>query len=124
MSSFVYHDKNGNFIFDEGDKVLPDVTVESVNIRRKDKTNKDGYSLINDLPTYRATDIRIDETTLPDSFMMAGFSGLSVFPKAGEIIELEFPVHMSGEIDGTVSIKNNDDNLTPVKRATINFTRA
>lgn len=121
VSSFVYYDKNGNMIFDEGDEILPDVEVESVNVRRRASTNERGYSLINDLPTNRATDIVLDKTTLPDSFMISAREGVSVLPNAGEITELQFPVHMAGEIDGTISLTNADAGAVSVKRAKINL---
>ncbi len=119
VSSFVYHDKNGNMAFDEGDEPLPEVVVESINVRRRAQTNEKGYSLINDLSPTRATDIHVDRETLPDPYMIAGFEGVSVFPSAGEIVELEFPVHLSGEIDGTVSVRKKDGKLKTVKHADI-----
>ncbi len=121
VSSFVYHDKNGNRIFDADDEPLPDVVVESVNVRRRAETNDRGYSLINNLPTTRATDIHLDEETLPDSFMVAGFEGVSVLPNAGEVTALEFPVHLSGEIDGTISIEKKNGDLKPIRRAAVNL---
>lgn len=102
VSSFVFYDKNGNNIFDDGDEPLPDVYVESVNISRREPTDEKGYSLITDLPEKFATDIRVDKSTLPDPFMIPGFKGASVFPLSGEMINLTFPIHMGGEIDGTV----------------------
>ncbi len=108
VSSFVYHDKNGNDIFDAGDEPLPDVVVESVNIKRRESTDEKGYSLIKDLPNTRATDIHVDNSTLPDPFMISGFEGVSIFPSPGEMVELEFPVHLAGEIDGVVNTFSGD----------------
>ena len=119
VSSFVYHDKNGNYAFDDDDEALPDVTVESVNVKRRVDTNDKGYSLIHNLPTRRATDIQLDNYSLPDPYMIAAKSGVSVFPSAGEIVELDFPVHMSGEIDGTISVRDKRGDTTPLKRADV-----
>ncbi len=106
VSSFVFHDKDGNGLYDAGkDEPLPDVIVESVNIKHREATNAEGFSLIKDLPENFVTDIRVDPTTLPDTFMIPGFAGVSVFPRAGQMIELAFPVHMSGEIDGTIYVE-------------------
>jgi hypothetical protein len=106
VSSFVFHDKDGNGLYDAGkDEPLSDVIVESVNIKRREATNAEGFSLIKDLPENFVTDIRVDPTTLPDTFMIPGFAGVSVFPRAGQMIELAFPVHMSGEIDGTIYVE-------------------
>ncbi len=106
VSSFVFHDKDGNGLYDTGkDQPLPDVIVESVNVKRREATNAEGFSLIKDLPENFVTDIRVDQATLPDTFMIPGFEGVSVFPRAGQMVELAFPIHMSGEIDGTIYVE-------------------
>ena len=119
VSSFVFHDKDGNMVFDGEDEVLPDVIVESLNVRRRAETNERGYSLIADLPPTRATDIVVDNLSLPDPYMISGTDGVSIFPSAGEIVELEFPIHISGEIDGTVSVRQRDGELEVIKRADV-----
>lgn len=104
VSSFVFHDKNGNNVFDEGDEPLPDVFVQSVNVPRRAATNEKGYSLIDNLPERIVTDIQIDKNTLPDPFMIPAHKGVSVFPKAGQMVNLVFPVHIGGEVDGTITL--------------------
>ncbi|MEM9469584.1 MAG: hypothetical protein AAF988_05420, partial [Pseudomonadota bacterium] len=104
ISAFVFHDKDGDLIFNNDDEVLPEVVVQSLNIRRRGETNEKGYSLIRNLSNVRATDIVIDEETLPDSFMVSAMQGVSILPSPGDVMELEFPVHLAGEVDGTVSI--------------------
>ncbi len=108
VSSFVYHDKNGNGVFDANDVPLPDVYVQSVNVSRREKTDEQGYSLIKDLPESYVTDIRLDSSTLPDPFMIPGFDGVSIFPKAGQVVKLTFPVHLAGEVDGVVSVEDQE----------------
>jgi len=108
VSSYVYHDKNGNNIFDGDDEPLPEVYVESVNITRRAPTDEKGYSLIKDLPENYLTDIRVDKSTLPDPFMIPGYAGASIYPRAGQIVKLTFPVHLAGEVDGAVEIADGD----------------
>ncbi len=108
VSSFVFHDKNGNNVFDGNDEPLPEVYVQSVNVSRRAKTDEKGYSLIKDLPESIVTDIRIDTNTLPDPFMIPGFAGVSIFPRAGQMVNLTFPIHNAGEIDGSVYIADNN----------------
>ena len=57
-------------MFDNQDEVLPDVSVESVNVKRRAETNDKGYSLIYNLPTQRATDVQLDHYSLPDPYMI------------------------------------------------------
>ncbi len=108
VSAFVYHDKNGDRIFNEEDIPLPDVVVESINVRKREKTNKDGYSLVRGLPNAHVTDIHVDQSTLPDPFMISAIEGHSIFPRGGDIVSMEFPIHIAGELDGTVSIQKKN----------------
>ena len=104
VSSFVYHDKNGNNVFDGNDEPLPEVYVEGVNVSRRAATDEKGYSLIKDLPENFLTDIRVDQSTLPDPFMIPGYAGASIYPRAGRMVKLSFPVHVAGEVDGVVEL--------------------
>lgn len=106
VSALVYYDRNGNLQYDDDEEPLPGVMVESVNIKRREKTAENGYALIKNLNPVRATDIRIDPQTLPDPFMISANPGASVFPRAGEVVELSFPIHNAGEVDGSVAIES------------------
>lgn len=114
LSAFVFHDKNGNNIFDGDDEALPDVVVEAINVSKRSPTNDKGYSLLTDLPENFVTDIHLDQSTLPDPFMIAAFDGVSIFPRAGEMVNLTFPVHVAGEISGMVTLKDAQQNEKPV----------
>jgi hypothetical protein len=113
VNGFVYHDKNGNLIFDGDDEVLPEAIVESVNSKKRASVNEKGYAVISGMPVTRPSDIIVDESSLPDSFMVAAREGVSVFPSAGEKYDLEFPVHLAGEIDGTIYIQDKFGNKKP-----------
>jgi len=115
VSAFVFHDKNGNMVFDDADEPLPQVIVESVNVRRRVETAEDGYALIERLPGNRATDIRVDNSSLPDPFMMASYEGASILPGPGEMVKMKFPIHVSGEIDGTIGVRKKNGLLESVR---------
>ena len=40
INAFVYFDKNGSFTYDEGDEVLPEVIVESLNVIKRTQTDE------------------------------------------------------------------------------------
>ncbi len=122
VSSFVYLDRNSNMFYDRGDVPLPDVVVESLNVKRRAETNDEGYSLMVDLPSSRATDISIDQETLPDPFMISAVQGSSVLPDPGKIYELEFPIQYASEIDGTVYLKKKNGKVIPAKYAELLLT--
>ena len=39
---------------------------------------------------------------MPDAFWISGYEGISVAPRPGHVTQVNFPIHMSGEIDGTI----------------------
>jgi hypothetical protein len=106
VSAHVYLDVNGNGLFDDGDEPISGTVVESVNSRRRANTNDSGYAMLNRLSTNILTDIRVDNSSLPDPFMIAINPGNSVLPRPGKIYEMEFPVQFSSEIDGTVFLSD------------------
>lgn len=106
VSALVFLDKNGNRVFDDGDEVLPDVVVESLNSRRRATTGDGGYALLDRLSTAIATDLRVDRSSLPDPFMIVVGRDVSVLPRMGKIYEMAFPVQFAGELDGTVYLRD------------------
>lgn len=115
VSAFVFHDKDGDMIFNGDDEPLPDVIVESINVRKKATTNDTGYSLIKGLPDNTATDIEVNEESLPDPYMIKARAGHSIFPRGGEIVNMEFPIHIAGEIDGIVTVQKANRTTVPAR---------
>lgn len=119
-SAFVYHDQNGNHVFDEGDTPLEGAEIQSLPSTRRAVTNESGYATMYDLPTNRATDISIANNGLQDPFMIPSTQGNSVYPVEGTIYNLEFPVQSTGEIDGTVYTYDlNEGKKNPVGFQTV-----
>src|SRR5690606_4301950 len=106
VTAHVFLDVNGHMVFDEGDEALPDIVVESVNSSERQKTRDDGHVMLTKLPVNLPTDIRVDQSTLPDPFMVSVNRGRSVLPRVGEIYEMQFPVQFAGEVDGTIALEN------------------
>lgn len=106
--AFVYFDKNGNNIFDGTDEALPDVRVMTVQTFRSALTDENGVALISNIPEYTATDITVDTSTLSDLYYILGRPGNSVYARPGKVTKIEFPVHLSGELDGRVNIESSD----------------
>lgn len=115
VSALVFLDKNGNRVFDDGDEVLPDVVVESLNSRRRTTTGDGGYALLDRLSTTIATDLRVDRSSLPDPFMIVVGRDVSVLPRMGKIYEMAFPVQFAGELDGTVYLLDANGTKTAAK---------
>ncbi len=119
VAAFVYLDKNGDGVFGAGDEPLPDVFVESVQGGRTAETNGKGEAYLYDLPPSRVTDITVQENSAFDVNWIPGFAGVSVRPIPGHVTRVEFPIHVGGEIDGTIRFQDTDGNIRPARQATI-----
>ncbi len=102
VSAFVFLDENGDLEFNEGEKGLQDVRIDSIQTRRYAITDEDGYALLSGLREFLATDIKVDQSSLEDPFWIAGKPGNSIRPRPGHNVSMDFPIHISGEMDGTV----------------------
>ncbi|MGH1403043.1 MAG: hypothetical protein ACRBDL_02255 [Alphaproteobacteria bacterium] len=102
LSVFVYLDKNGNGLYDGDDEPLPDIVVSTPQNSRRGTTGEDGVALFTRMTRLRVTDVYIDSDSLPDPLWVPGFDGVSIVPREGYVAQVEFPIHMAGEIDGIV----------------------
>jgi hypothetical protein len=108
LSVFVFLDKNGNNVFDGTDEPIPNAMVRSPQSNIFMPTNEKGIALLTRLLPLTLTDVYIDPETLQDPYWVPGYGGASVLPREGSLMEMQFPVHISGEIEGVVSIKENE----------------
>lgn len=122
LSALVYHDKDGNLLYDGDDEPLPETIIESVNYKRRAQTNENGYASIKDLSAQQATDIIVDEDTLPDPFMISATQGRSIFPDPGSLYQMEFPVHLTGEVEGYVHLFDEDGHKSGAGFQTLKLT--
>lgn len=101
-SAFVFLDRNGDGLFNDGDEPLPDVKVSAPQNGRNQSTDEKGVALFSRMARLRQTDIFIDKESLQDPTWVSAFEGVSVLPRPGYVAEVQFPIHLGGEIDGTV----------------------
>lgn len=113
VSAFVFLDKNGDGIFNEGDEALPDVIVRAPQNGGREISDDDGYVFFKNMASMRPTDIYVDPDSLKDPFWIPGFQGVSVLPREGHVTPLQFPIHMGGEMDGTVFVRSDDGTSYP-----------
>jgi hypothetical protein len=123
VSAFVYLDKDGDLKFSEDDEPLRDVEVRALHANRSAETNENGVAFIYNLPSGRVTDTFVEENTLPDAFFIAGTEGVSVAPRAGQVTQVDFPIHISGEIDGTIYKQELGGNKTALSNIRLNLHR-
>ena len=102
VSAFVYLDHDGDFTFSEGDEPIQDAIVEAVHARSTATTNEHGKAFIYDIPANTVTDVKLNEFSFFDPYLISGFEGVSILPRAGHEAYVEFPVHNGGEMDGII----------------------
>lgn len=107
---FVDHDNNN--MFNEGDTPIPDAEIYAPQAFRHATTDEEGSAYLTTLRPGTATDVRLDQTTLPDISMISNHEGNAVRPRPARWAVIDFPVMLSGEIDGTL-YQRRDDRLIP-----------
>lgn len=120
LSAFVFLDKDGNNQFDGEDEVIPDVTVQAPQNGGREETDENGLALFRNMARMKLTDVFIDSSTLPDPFWLPGYEGASIVPREGYIAQLEFPVHIGGEMDGTI-YGRSDSNVHPLRGMSVSL---
>jgi hypothetical protein len=115
----VFIDKNVNGYYEIGEPLLPDVKVVSVQTRRNGLTNNDGIAALTNLPDGRLTDITLDFSTIDDPFLVPLIEGVAIKARAGYVDNLDFPLAIGNEIEGTVYTINDKDVQIPISRSSV-----
>ena len=121
VSAFVFLDKNGDGIFNNDDEGLPDVVVAAPQNGGREITDENGYAFLKRMQPYRLTDVLVDRSSLQDPAWIPGFEGASIIPREGYAESLQFPILMSGELDGTVYTKNRNGTKQPLRSVTLSL---
>lgn len=119
VSARVYHDKDNNRVFDGEDEAVVGAEVKAVQSLRKGETDQNGVALLLNLPNFKRTDLAINHDSLEDPFWLPSEEGVSIIPRPGEVQRLDFPVVTTGEVDGTVFVREKDGSMTPLRNSEI-----
>ena len=97
---FLDHDLDGAYGPD--DTPLEGVVLDS-GVRRVDEpTNEDGVAFLTSLPAYRDLDLAVSPQSLEDPYWITEPEGYTVRSRPGRAAIVDFPVVVTGEVDGTV----------------------
>ncbi len=102
VSARVFVDKNMNGIMDPGEEPVKDAAFMVNGGRYPARTGEDGIAYIRRLSPKAPLDINLDPGTLEDPQWSPSPLGLRIVPRPGKSVILDFPVILTGEIDGTV----------------------
>lgn len=121
VSARVFLDKNGNGIFDGNDQLLENATLKAVQANREALSDKNGVAFIPDLPQGLITDVMIERESLEDPYYIPNYEGVSIRPRPGVVKELDFPIVVAGEMDGTVELRDEDGSKSLARQFKMNL---
>ena len=98
----VFLDDNGNGVMDPGEEPIENVAITVNGSRAPVRTDAAGIAWLDRLPTRQHVDIAVDTQTLEDPYWVPQRKGVRLVPRPGRAAELDFPVILTSEIDGTV----------------------
>jgi hypothetical protein len=98
----VFLDDNFNGIMDGAEEPLANVALTVNGSRAPLRTDAAGIALLDRLPVRQGVNIAVDTQTLEDPSWVPQRRGIRMVPRPGTVAELDFPVSMTSEIDGTV----------------------
>lgn len=102
-------DGNNNGSMDLGEEPLPRVGFSVNGGKHQARTDAAGVTHIDQFPVRQRVSISVDPSTLEDPQWASAVVGRSLIPRPGRIAEMDFPIHMTTEIDGTVVLYENGE---------------
>jgi len=107
VSARAFIDRNGNGLLDPGEETLKNVGFLINTANHPARTDAEGYAYIGHLLSNRETSISINPATIEDPQLSAALKGVRLVPRPGNVTSVDFPLALTGEIDGTVSLFAN-----------------
>lgn len=98
----VFLDDNANGIMDPGEAPIENVAMTINGSRAPVRTDAAGIAWLDRLPIRQHVNIAVDAQTLEDPYWAPQRKGVRLVPRPGRVAELDFPVILTSEIDGTV----------------------
>jgi len=97
----VFLDNNDDGVFDQGDEPLPGIHIKRQGNPGLETTNKDGILLVTNLPPNRYFDLEPNLSDLEDPTWLPSIKGVHLLSRPGATSLVDFPIIVTGEIDGT-----------------------
>jgi hypothetical protein len=95
-------DANLNGTFDAGEEPVPNVRFTIDGNPAQTVTDEHGIALLTHLTAYHPIDLALKTGSLDDPAWVAQIKGVRFTPRPGTTVEADFPIALTGEIDGTV----------------------
>jgi len=109
VSARAFLDANQNGVFDAGEEPIENAGfVLNSGSRPATRTGPDGQAYLSRLTPHLYTDIELDASTLEDPLWVPAVPGMRILPRPGKTQVLDFPVVMTGEVDGVVYLQDGN----------------
>ena len=100
---FLDHDLDGQF--SEGDEALEGIHLEVGGRSSPSASDANGFVHLTGLRSYRRLDLGLSERSLGDPFLVPAREGVSFIPRPGVTVPIDFPIHTTSELDGTIFLR-------------------
>lgn len=108
ISAHTFLDANQNGRFDPGEEPIEGAGFKiNEGGRLPGSSDAEGRVCLTRLSPKQYADISLDLSTLEDPQWMPTFQGVRVLPRPGKVQSIDFPVVMTGEVDGTVYLERD-----------------
>jgi hypothetical protein len=104
VSARAFLDGNQDGIYNEGDEPIADVGFRLNGGYSALRTDEDGIGFLTGLPAHQPLNLSVAPETVVDPLWTIALDGVRVVPRPGHAMQLDFPIFLSGEIDGTVYV--------------------
>lgn len=106
-SALVFLDENVNGKFDANESRISDAVLVAPRTGSVGRTDADGRIRFSGLPTDQPVELMLATQSLVDPAWLPSHRGVRLVPRAGRTSIIDFPVICSGEITGTVRIRED-----------------
>ena len=107
LAARVFLDRNLNGVYDAGDKLLPNATLDIDHRRDFLGQSVDGDVVRTGIEPYRRTNISVNEASLTDPYMKP-VDGTSFVPRPGHMEQIDLPVVETAEAEGDLQLGDQD----------------
>src|SRR5690606_30683384 len=96
----VFLDKNGDGQRSPDEEALVGVGITAGQHGAADPTDSRGHAFVENLQPYEKVLVSVDESTLPDPFLVPRGKGMVITPRPGVAARIELAVTPTGEVEG------------------------
>jgi hypothetical protein len=107
VSARVFIDRNGNGVMDAGEQPVADAGFVANGAQYGARTDADGIVYLDHLPANRIVNLSVNVATLEDPQLSTQHKGVRVVPRQGNVAQIDLPLTLTSEIDGTVYLQAN-----------------